>query len=326
MSDSSEEIYEWLTSLKGYFFSQIKPINSDASFRNYYRVLDDKKGPFIVMDSDPNLENNEKFIYTTNLLNQISMPIPSIHQIDDSGRYFLISDLGRKSLFDQRQDDNLQDFYIKAIKLLIQMQINGSSYKSQLPDYNDALLYSEMELFKEWFCFYELGFGVRQIEKIDFNPLFSQLIQRANHQEKAFVHRDYHSRNIMISYDGELGLIDYQDAVCGPLTYDIVSLLRDCYIKIELPQMHDLLRVYYDHLVKNQMTNKPLNEFIIDFDLMGAQRHLKAIGIFSRLKHRDKKETYVNDIPLTLSYLKHLSKQYEFIEDILVQLKLQRVK
>ena len=323
MSDLSEEIYEWLNTIEGYSFSEIKSVNSDASFRNYFRVFDDDKGPFIVMDSDPNLENNDKFIGITNLLKQISMPIPTIHQINDSGRFFLISDLGPKSLFDHRHEKYFQGFYTKAIELLVLMQINGDSLKSQLPQYDDALLQAEMELFKEWFCFYELGLNVKQIEKIDFNPLFSQLVDRASHQDKVFVHRDYHSRNIMISYDGELGLIDYQDAVCGPITYDIVSLLRDCYIKIDPPHMHDMFRMYYDHLVKNQMTNKPLSEFIIDFDLMGAQRHLKAIGIFSRLKHRDKKETYVNDIPLTMSYLKHLSKQYEVIEYFLAQLKLQ---
>ena len=104
MSDSSKEIYEWLNTIEGYSFSEIEPINSDASFRNYFRVFDDEKGPFIVMDSDPQLENNDKFIGITNLLKQISMPIPYIHQIDDSGRYFLISDLGTKSLFDHRNE------------------------------------------------------------------------------------------------------------------------------------------------------------------------------------------------------------------------------
>ena len=126
----------------------------------------------------------------------------------------------------------------------------------------------------------------------------------------------------MISDNDEMGFIDFQDAVSGPITYDIVSLLRDCYIKIEPKQMKNMLRIYYDHLIKNHVMNKPLSEFIVDFDLMGIQRHLKAIGIFSRLKHRDKKNNYINDIPLTMSYLKHLSNQYECLKDVLIQLKL----
>ena len=324
MSDLSEEIRTWLSSLDGYSFNKIEQVSSDASFRNYFRAIDDEKGSFIVMDSDPSLENNEKFMGVSNLLNQISMPIPSIFEQDDSGRYFLISDLGQKTLFDYRKESKTEKFYNRAIELLVFMQANGSSLMNQLPQYDDSMLYSEMELFKEWFCFHELGLSVRQLEKIDFDPLFNHLAQRANHQDRVLVHRDYHSRNIVISDNKEkLGLVDYQDAVCGPITYDIVSLLRDCYVKIDLPEMHDMLRIYYDHLVKNQMTNKPLNEFMIDFDLMGAQRHFKAIGIFSRLKHRDNKEAYMNDIPLTMSYLKHLSKQYEMIDELMIQLNLQ---
>ena len=323
MSDLSEEIKTWLTSLDGYSFTEIEQVSSDASFRNYFRAIDDEKGSFIVMDSDPSLENNEKFIGVSSLLNQISMPIPFIFEEDDSGRYFLISDLGQKTLFDYRKESKTKGFYDRAIELLVFMQANGSSLMNQLPQYDDSLLYSEMELFKEWFCFHELGLSVRQLEKIDFDPLFNHLAQRANHQDRVLVHRDFHSRNILISDKEKLGLVDYQDAVCGPITYDIVSLLRDCYVKIDLPEMHDMLRMYYDHLVKNQITNKPLNEFMIDFDLMGAQRHFKAIGIFSRLKHRDNKEAYMNDIPLTMSYLKHLSKQYEMIDDLMIQLNLQ---
>ena len=324
MSDLSEEIRTWLSSLDGYSFNKIEQVSSDASFRNYFRAIDDEKGSFIIMDSDPSLENNQKFLGVSNLLNQISMPIPYIHEQDNSGRYFLISDLGQKTLFDYRKESKTEEFYNRAIELLVFMQANGSSLMNQLPQYDDSLLHSEMELFKEWFCFHELGLSVRQLEKIDFDPLFNHLAQRANHQERVLVHRDYHSRNIVISDKKEkLGLVDYQDAVCGPITYDIVSLLRDCYVKIDLAEMHDMLRMYYDHLVKNQMTNKPLNEFMIDFDLMGAQRHLKAIGIFSRLKHRDNKEAYMNDIPLTMSYLKHLSKQYEMIDGLMIQLNLQ---
>ena len=323
MSDLSEEIRTWLSSLDGYSFNKIEQVSSDASFRNYFRAIDDEKGSFIVMDSDPSLENNEKFKGVSDLLNKISMPIPSIFEQDDSGRYFLISDLGQKTLFDCRKESKTEEFYNRAIELLVFMQANGSNLMNQLPQYDDFLLHSEMELFKEWFCFHELGLSVRQLEKIDFDPLFNHLAQRANHQDRVLVHRDFHSRNIVISDKEKLGLVDYQDAVCGPITYDIVSLLRDCYVKIDLPEMHDMLRMYYDHLVKNQMTNKPLNEFMIDFDLMGAQRHLKAIGIFSRLKHRDNKEAYMNDIPLTMSYLKHLSKQYEMIDGLMIQLNLQ---
>ena len=318
----SKEINKWLSSLEDYSFSDIQQINSDASFRNYFRAIDDRKGSFIVMDSDPSLENNEKFLYVADLLKKISMPIPNIHHIDDSGRYFLISDLG-KTLYDHRRESHFLSFYDRAIELLVSMQINGARLKIQLPNYDDALLYSEMELFKEWFCFHELGLSVQKIEKIDFDTLFMQLIQSASNQERVLVHRDYHSRNIMISDNHEMGFIDFQDAVSGPITYDIVSLLKDCYIKIEPEQMNNMLRIYYDHLIKNHMTNKPLSEFIMDFDLMGIQRHLKAIGIFSRLKHRDKKNNYINDIPLTMSYLKHLGNQYESLKDVLIQLKLE---
>ena len=318
----SKEINKWLSSLEGYSFSDIQQINSDASFRNYFRVIDDRKGSFIVMDSDPSLENNEKFLYVADLLKKISMPIPNIHHIDDSGRYFLISDLGKNTLYDHRRDSHFLSFYDRAIELLVSMQINGARLKIQLPNYDDALLYSEMELFKEWFCFHELGLSVQKIEKIDFDTLFMQLIQSASNQERVLVHRDYHSRNIMISDNHEMGFIDFQDAVSGPITYDIVSLLKDCYIKIEPEQMNNMLRIYYDYLIKNHMTNKPLSEFIMDFDLMGIQRHLKAIGIFSRLKHRDKKNNYINDIPLTMSYLKHLGNQYESLKGVLIQLKL----
>lgn len=318
----SKEINKWLSSLEDYSFSDIQQINSDASFRNYFRAIDDRKGSFIVMDSDPSLENNEKFLYVADLLKKISMPIPNIHHIDDSGRYFLISDLG-KTLYDHRRESHFLSFYDRAIELLVSMQINGARLKIQLPNYDDALLYSEMELFKEWFCFHELGLSVQKIEKIDFDTLFMQLIQSASNQERVLVHRDYHSRNIMISDNDEMGFIDFQDAVSGPITYDIVSLLKDCYIKIEPEQMNNMLRIYYDYLIKNHMTNKPLSEFIMDFDLMGIQRHLKAIGIFSRLKHRDKKNNYINDIPLTMSYLKHLGNQYESLKDVLIQLKLE---
>ena len=250
------------------------------------------------------------------------MPIANIYHMDDCGRYFLISDLGKKTLFDHRSESHFLNFYDRAIELLVSMQINGESLKSQLPNYDNALLYSEMELFKEWFCFHELGLSVQEIEKIDFNPLFMQLIQSANNQERVLVHRDYHSRNIMISDNDEMGFVDFQDAVSGPITYDIVSLLRDCYVKIEREQVNNMLRIYYGHLIKNHMMSKTLSEFIMDFDLMGIQRHLKAIGIFSRLKHRDKKNNYINDIPLTMSYLKHLSNQYESLENMLIQLKL----
>ena len=320
----NKDLNNWLSKIDDYSILEVNQIHSDASFRNYYRIIDADKGSFIVMESDPNLEDNKKFERILSLLDQVSMPVPKIYEKDDSGRYYLLSDLGLNTLFDEVNEKLPLNLYQQAISLLTDMQLSSMSLLDNLPKYDKALLYAEMELFKEWFCFYELRLSIQEIERINFEDLYNELIFRAVNQEDVFVHRDFHSRNLVISDINKISMVDFQDAVSGPITYDIVSLLRDCYVKINPDQMHLMLSEYYDQLIQNQMTEKSLKEFMIDFDLMGAQRHLKAIGIFSRLKHRDNKNNYINDIPLTLSYLQDLSKQYEFIDVVLKQLKLSR--
>ena len=266
------------------------------------------------MDADPSLENNEKFLYVSDLLKKISMPIPNIYHMDDCGRYFLISDLGKKTLFDHRSESHFLNFYDRAIELLVSMQINGESLKSQLPKYDNALLYSEMELFKEWFCFHELGLSVQEIERIDFNPLFMQLIQSANNQERVLVHRDYHSRNIMISDNDEMGFVDFQDAVSGPITYDIVSLLKDCYVTWDDETIYSMASSYFEKIERNH--NIVYEEFEYWFDITGLQRHLKAIGIFSRLNYRDNKPNYLDDIPRTYKYIEKTLSKYPELSEI----------
>lgn len=299
---------------------EINPINSDASFRNYYRVSDHSGTTYVIMDSPPDKENNEQFIFISELLTKMEIPSTVVYAKDLSMGFFILSDLGPATLLDRNMDTRIktkrEKLYTEAINILLLIQKNGNNFVDQLPVYDLELLETEMNLFLDWYCIKELGISAAQLNEFNLEKCFKYLSESALKQVQVFAHRDYHSRNIMISKRGELGIIDFQDAVLGPITYDLVSLLRDCYIELSENEIRHWLEVVYQRLINENLLHISYEKFEVDFDLMGCQRHLKAIGIFSRLKHRDGKPNYMKDVPRTLGYLKKISKKYDVLEPL----------
>ena len=299
---------------------EINPINSDASFRNYYRVSDHSGTTYVIMDSPPDKENNEQFIFISELLTKMEIPSTVVYAKDLSMGFFILSDLGPATLLDRNMDTRIktkrEKLYTQAINILLLIQKNGNNFVDQLPVYDLELLENEMNLFLDWYCIKELGISAAQLNEFNLGKSFKYLSESALKQVQVFAHRDYHSRNIMISKRGELGIIDFQDAVLGPITYDLVSLLRDCYIELSENEIRHWLEVVYQRLINENLLDISYEKFEVDFDLMGCQRHLKAIGIFSRLKHRDGKPNYMKDVPRTLGYLKKISKKYDVLEPL----------
>ena len=298
----------------------IYPINSDASFRNYFRVNDHSDNTYIIMDSPPDKENNQQFILISEILRKMEIPSTAVYAKDLSMGFFILSDLGPETLMDRNLDIRIktkrEKLYTEAINILFSIQKNGNSFVDQLPVYDLELLETEMNLFLDWYCVKELGINATQLNTFNLGKCFRYLSESALKQDQVFTHRDYHSRNIMISKRGELGIIDFQDAVLGPITYDLVSLLRDCYIELSENEIRHWLEVMYQRLINENLLDISYEKFEVDFDLMGCQRHLKAIGIFSRLKHRDGKPNYMKDVPRTLGYLKKISKKYDVLEPL----------
>ena len=299
---------------------EINPINSDASFRNYFRVSDRSGTTYVIMDSPPDKENNEQFIFISELLTKMEIPSTVVYASDLSMGFFILSDLGPATLLDRNMDTRIktkrEKLYTQAINILLLIQKNGNNFVDQLPVYDLELLETEMNLFLDWYCIKELGISAAQLNEFNLEKCFKYLSESALKQVQVFAHRDYHSRNIMISKRGELGIIDFQDAVLGPITYDLVSLLRDCYIELSENEIRHWLEVVYQRLINENLLHISYEKFEVDFDLMGCQRHLKAIGIFSRLKHRDGKPNYMKDVPRTLGYLKKISKKYDVLEPL----------
>ena len=300
-------LHEWIKEIIGDVPYTLEPVSGDASFRRYFR-LQSEHGQYIAVDAPPEKEANEAFTNVTHLLEVEGLPVPHVHySLLDSG-YFLLDDFGDTLLLDILNAENADALYSNALEALtILQQIPAGS----LPDYSQELLLQEMELFRQWFLNRLLAVELSDYSHRLLNEVFAHLKNNALDQPQVFVHRDYHSRNLMQIDASWPGIIDYQDAVCGPLTYDAVSLLRDCYIEWPSTQVQAWVLDYKDKLLKKDIITDIEDEtFLKWFDLMGIQRHLKAIGIFSRLSLRDNKPGYLQDIPRTLEYIKTIAPKY----------------
>ena len=313
-----KDLENWLSNSIDKPIKDIIPASTDASFRRYFRVFVDNQNTYIAVDAPPEYEDSVKFVKIASLMQAMGIIVPKIIATNLQEGFLLIGDLGKETMLNaiHRQETKAQEFYGEAIEILINIQTNGSSHVEGLPLYSKELLMDEMRLFVYWFCLRHLKIGPEIINEYGFEEIFEQLSVYALDQNQVFVHRDFHSRNILMSEKGEMGVVDFQDAVRGPITYDLVSLLKDCYISLPSSKIDHWVDYYFSRLMDLELIDKSHQEFKLEFDLMGVQRHLKAIGIFSRLKYRDGKDSYILDIPRTMNYVYTTAKNHPFLDPL----------
>lgn len=299
------QVNEWLTAILPYSEFNLEVASSDASFRRYFRVHQHDHSR-IVMDAPPEHEDIDSFVRIAEFLSRTGTHVPRIFAKNLEQGFLLLSDLGNTSYLSALNEQSADALYRAAIDEIIKMQLAPTA-DIELASYDDEKLLAELRLFPDWFIQKHLSLTPPP----ELNAVFELLIANASEQPQYFVHRDYHSRNLMLGADNEVGVIDFQDAVIGPVTYDLVSLLRDCYIEWPQNKLDNWLNYYFEQAVENQLlTGDDRSEFIRWFDLMGLQRHLKVLGIFCRLNYRDGKAGYMNDLPLTLKYVLEVTARY----------------
>jgi aminoglycoside/choline kinase family phosphotransferase len=311
-SDSRlEDLTRWVFDDLGFAGSGIAPASVDASFRRYFRVTRGED-TFIVMDAPPEKESLGPFLKVARMLLGIGLNVPVVLAKDQQRGFLLLSDLGRRQYLDELDSGEAADrLYADALGALCTMQTADGAMARDLPRYDHSLLMREMELMPEWFLRRHLGLQISAAERAMLDRLFETLAQDALAQPAAFVHRDYHSRNLLVTAAGNPGILDFQDAVWGPVTYDLVSLLKDCYVEWPAPRVRTWALQYRERLLAKGF---PLGlteaAFIRGFDLIGLQRHIKVLGIFARLYYRDGKAQYLKDLPLVLRYTRDAAAQY----------------
>jgi aminoglycoside/choline kinase family phosphotransferase len=298
----------WLREDLGFAGCEVAPASADASFRRYFRVRRDADS-FIVMDAPPDKEDVRPYLRVTTLLAEKGLNVPLVLARNLDAGFLLLTDLGQRLYLPELARDGAADpLYGDALGALLHMQAPGAG---SLPAYDRALLVREMELLPEWFLARHLGIAVGAAERAMLERLWEALIQPALAQPAVFVHRDYHSRNLMVCPGRNPGILDFQDAVLGPLTYDLVSLLKDCYIEWPAPRVRAWALGFRDRLRERGLpAGGDESEFLRWFDLMGLQRHIKVLGIFCRLYYRDGKRQYLHDLPRVLAYVRAAAAQY----------------
>lgn len=312
-----EQLKIWLQDDLAYQVDGLEVVSGDASFRRYFRANLKKAGEartVVLMDAPPAQEDTRPFVAIAKQLQRYEVMAPVVLAENTEKGYLMLTDLGNEMLWTtlDAKPQAADDYYMKSLQVLVKLQVAAANDAENLPPYDEALLNQEMALFCDWL----VGRHLDLIMPSEVSRCLSLLVDSALMQPKVFVHRDYHSRNLML-VNGEVALIDFQDAVYGPITYDAVSLLRDCYIKWPTEKVTAWLQGYYQQLITTgALSEVSFDDFKRWFDWMGVQRHLKASGIFCRLNYRDGKAAYMNDIPLTLSYIVSVAAQYNELQPL----------
>jgi aminoglycoside/choline kinase family phosphotransferase len=282
--------------------------SEDASFRRYFRASLDGGRSYVVMDAPPDKEDCRPFLHVARLLREAGVHAPEVHAEDLAQGFLLLSDLGSDTYLAVIDESNAPGLFADATQALIRWQL--ATKPGELPPYDEALLRREMQLFPDWYVARHLGRELNHRQKQTLEDVFALLARSALAQPKVYVHRDYMPRNLMVSQPNP-GVLDFQDAVIGPITYDMVSLMRDAFLSWDEERVHDWSVRYWESAKKADLpVQADFGEFRRAFEWMGLQRHLKVLGIFARINYRDGKPKYLADTPRFLKYARDVAKRY----------------
>lgn len=313
-----QQLTEWLGRQFPDAAFDITPASADASFRRYFRATFTDGQTRIVMDAPPQHENCRPFIHIAKLFEDAGTHVPHVYAQDLEQGFLLLSDLGSITYLQalcEGNADTARELYGAATDALIRIQL--ASRENELPNYDEALLMREMRLFPEWYVGKHLQATLDEKQSAVLETVFQRILQNNLAQPRVYVHRDYHSRNLMVTTPNP-GILDFQDAVYGPITYDLASLFKDAYIRWEEEQIMDWLIRYWEKARKAGLpVHADFGEFYRDYEWMGVQRHIKVLGIFARLYHRDGKDGYLKDMPLVMDYLRRACERYIDLKPLL---------
>jgi len=308
----------WLGGLSAHSLKldTLRPASSDASFRQFYRIDTNDGRSLIAMDAPPATENSAAFIKMANLLKNVHLTVPEVLEQNLEEGFLVVTDLGLHTYAHVLNLDTAHHLYLDAIDALVLMQ--AQSQPDVLPEYDRAFLLRELNLFPEWYINKHLGVTLTEAQTATLNKVFDHLLASALAQPQVYVHRDFHSRNLMWMDKGNPGIVDFQDAVYGPITYDLVSLLRDAYVQWDEEMVLDWAIRYWEKAKRAGLPVAPdIDNFYRDFEWMGVQRHLKILGIFTRLHYRDGKDNFLGDIPTVMEYVRKTCHRYKELVPLL---------
>ncbi|MEC5162426.1 MULTISPECIES: aminoglycoside phosphotransferase family protein [unclassified Janthinobacterium] len=311
----------WLGGLNLVTPESARPASCDASFRRYFR-LDTLAGSraahgatLVAMDAPPERENVAAFVKVAGLLKAAGASAPEIVAHDLERGFLLLSDLGDTTYLQALDHDNAAVLYSEALEALVKIQ--QASQPGVLPEFDRAFALREMNLFPEWYIGRHLNATLTAAQQAQLDGVFDAIVGNVMAQQQVFMHRDFHSRNLMRMDEGNPGILDFQDAVYGPVTYDLASLLRDAYIQWDEEMVLDWVIRYWQRAKKAGLpVNPDIDAFYRDFEFMALQRHLKILGLFARLNHRDGKAAYLEDLPTVLDYVRKTANRYKDLKPL----------
>lgn len=310
MQNISSVFKEWISNQLGSTAYSLEPLKGDASFRSYYRVKTGDRS-YIVMFAPPTQEKTDAFVAIAKAWKHYGLLVPTVWGWEQEQGFVLLSDFGDVLLLDVLDPSTADKSYCEAMQSLLLLQRTNSAEYS-LPHFDEAYIGLELSYFQEWFLEKLLGYQFSKENLNLWQDLKSKLVHSMREQPQVTIHRDYHSRNLMLKPEGGLGIIDFQDAMIGPMTYDLVSLLKDCYIHWPVEKVLGWATDFYHMLhQEKQLVQTDLALFLKWFDWAGLQRHLKVLGIFSRLNLRDGKPHYMKDFPRIMQYVLQVTEKYQ---------------